>query len=67
MSGLFEILLLAAVVLLLFGGRQLPAVGAAIGKMVGAFRRQAKSRDDIDVKRIGPTDGQTQPSERCRR
>ena len=48
-SGIFEILLVLAIILLLFGATKLPAVGSALGKMVRNFKSAQSSRDEIEV------------------
>lgn len=49
MSGIFEILLVVAIILLLFGASRLPAVGGALGKMVRNFRAGRASHEEIEV------------------
>ena len=47
--GTFELLLILAVVVLIFGGRKLPEIGAALGKGINNFRRSIQGKDEIDV------------------
>jgi sec-independent protein translocase protein TatA len=47
--GATELLVILAVVLLIFGGRKLPEVGAALGKGIRNFRKALQGRDEIDV------------------
>jgi len=49
MSGIFEIAVVVAIILLLFGAKRLPAVGSALGKMVRNFRAGKVNRDEIEV------------------
>ena len=53
--GFGELLLIAAVILLLFGARRLPEIGAAIGKAMRefntAFKGAAKEHEDADGKK----------------
>ena len=49
MSGIFEVLLIVAIVLVLFGASWLPAVGSALGRMVCNFKAGRSSRDEIEV------------------
>jgi sec-independent protein translocase protein TatA len=48
-SGIFEILLVLAIILVLFGATRLPAVGSALGRMVRNFKSAQSSRDEIEV------------------
>jgi sec-independent protein translocase protein TatA len=47
--GTFELILILAVVVLIFGGRKLPEIGAALGKGINNFRRSIQGKDEIDV------------------
>ena len=47
--GTFELILILAVVVLIFGGRKLPEIGAALGKGITNFRRSLQGKDEIDV------------------
>lgn len=47
--GATELLVILAVILLIFGGRKLPEVGAALGKGISNFRNALQGRDEIDV------------------
>lgn len=47
--GATELLLILAAILLIFGGRKLPEVGAALGKGIRNFRQSLQGRDEIDV------------------
>jgi sec-independent protein translocase protein TatA len=47
--GATELLVILAVILLIFGGRKLPEVGAALGKGIRNFRKALQGRDEIDV------------------
>jgi sec-independent protein translocase protein TatA len=49
MPGTTELLVILAVILLIFGGRKLPEVGAALGKSIRNFRKALQGRDEIDV------------------
>lgn len=51
--GTFELILILAVVVLIFGGRKLPEIGSALGKGITNFRRSLQGKDEIDVT---PTD-----------
>jgi sec-independent protein translocase protein TatA len=39
MPGLWELLLIAGIVILLFGGRKLPQLGMAIGESIKNFKK----------------------------
>jgi len=47
--GTFELILILAVVVLIFGGRKLPEIGAALGKGINSFRKSIQGKDEIDV------------------
>lgn len=47
--GTFELILILAVVVLIFGGRKLPEIGSALGKGITNFRRSLQGKDEIDV------------------
>ncbi len=47
--GTFELILILAVVILIFGGRKLPEIGAALGKSIRNFRKSLQGKDEIDV------------------
>ena len=49
MSGVLEILIVLALVLLVFGANKLPAVGSALGRMVRNFKSGQSSREEIEV------------------
>jgi len=49
MSGVFEILIVLAIVVLIFGASKLPAVGSTLGKMVGNFKNARHTKDEIEV------------------
>jgi sec-independent protein translocase protein TatA len=44
--GGWEILVILAVILLLFGPRRLPEIGRAFGRTIQEFRRATKDRED---------------------
>jgi sec-independent protein translocase protein TatA len=54
--GATELLLILAVILVIFGGRKLPEVGAALGKGIRNFRKAIQGRDEIDVTPRDPRD-----------
>ncbi|MBW2530495.1 MAG: twin-arginine translocase TatA/TatE family subunit [Deltaproteobacteria bacterium] len=56
MSGIFEILIILAIVLLLFGAKKLPAIGTSLGRMVRNFKAGQASREEIEV--TPSTDGE---------
>lgn len=47
--GMQEILLIALVVLLFFGGRKIPELMKGIGKGVRSFKEGVNGREDIDL------------------
>ena len=48
-----EILLLALLVLLLFGARKLPEVGKGLGEGIRSFRSALRGNDDTDHRKEG--------------
>ncbi len=46
--GLTEILVVAVIVLLLFGAKDLPKIGKAIGEMLKEFKKSVKDSDPDD-------------------
>ena len=46
LPGLTELLIVAGVVVLLFGAKQLPKLGGAVGESIKNFRKGIKDRDD---------------------
>lgn len=44
--GLTELLIVAGVVVLLFGAKQLPKLGGAVGESIKNFRKGIKDRDE---------------------
>jgi sec-independent protein translocase protein TatA len=56
--GMWEILLIALVVLLLFGAKRLPEVGASIGKGIREFKRSISDTQDAIM---GPDDRSSLP------
>jgi len=47
--GLPEILVILALVVLIFGARRLPEVGAGLGKAIKNFKSGVTGKDEIDV------------------
>jgi sec-independent protein translocase protein TatA len=47
--GFGEILIVAVVVLLVFGANKIPQLGDALGKGIRAFRKSSREDDAIDV------------------
>ena len=47
--GLFEILIIAGIILLLVGGKRLPEVGSGLAKAIKGFKRTMKESSEIDV------------------
>ena len=62
--GMWEILLIMVVVLLLFGAKRLPEVGASIGKGIREFKRSISDTQDAimgpdDRANLPPRQGET--------
>jgi sec-independent protein translocase protein TatA len=47
--GTTELLVLLAIVVLLFGARRLPEIGAGLGKAIKNFKSGLSGKDEIDV------------------
>jgi sec-independent protein translocase protein TatA len=55
LTGLFEplhLIVILGIVLLVFGGRKLPEIGAGMGKAISNFRRAYK--DDPESSKVDP-------------
>lgn len=59
--GTFELILILAVVVLIFGGRKLPEIGAALGKGINNFRRSIQGKDEIDITPNNKKDDEPKP------
>lgn len=46
--GIWEIILIALVILLIFGGKKIPELMRGIGKGINNFKKGVKGEDDID-------------------
>lgn len=51
--GTGEIIVLLFVILVVFSASRMGTLGNALGKFVYSFRKAAKGKDFIDVKRVG--------------
>lgn len=47
--GLQEIIIIALIVLLLFGGKKIPELMKGLGKGVRSFKDGVNGKDDVDV------------------
>jgi sec-independent protein translocase protein TatA len=47
--SVWELLIILAVVMLLFGARRLPELGSGLGKAIRSFRSGLSGKDEIDV------------------
>ncbi len=47
--GMQELLLILVVVLLIFGSKKLPEIGAGLGKAIRNFKRSTTEPDEIDI------------------
>ncbi len=47
--GLPEVLLILLLIVLIFGARRLPEVGAGLGKAIKNFKAGVSGKDEIDV------------------
>lgn len=51
-----EFLIIAVIVILIFGVGKVADVGPALGKAISGFRRAVKEGDDEDAEKAEPTD-----------
>jgi len=49
MPGTFELLVILAIVLVIFGAGRLPALGDALGRTIKNFRRSTSGASEIEV------------------
>ena len=49
MPGMSELLIILVIVLLIFGAGKLPAIGNALGRSIGNFKRSSSGGDEIEV------------------
>lgn len=54
--GLTELLIVAGVVVLLFGAKQLPKLGGAVGESIKNFRKGIKDQDEKSLPKNDDTD-----------
>ncbi len=54
MLGTWEVVIIMAVVLLIFGPAKLPQLGEGIGKMLRGFKKEMRA---INEEKTNPTDG----------
>lgn len=47
--GMWELLVILAIVLVIFGARKLPEIGSGLGKGIANFRQATKEAKEIDV------------------
>jgi len=61
--GLPEVLVILLLVVVIFGARRLPEVGAGLGKAIKNFKSGVSGKDEIDVtpKKEEVTEGKTRP------
>ncbi|CAG0996528.1 Sec-independent protein translocase protein TatA [Myxococcaceae bacterium] len=61
--GLPEILIIVLLVVVIFGARRLPEVGAGLGRAIKNFKAGVTGKDEIDVtpKKEEVTEGKGQP------
>ena len=52
-----ELILIALVVIVLFGARKLPEIGRGLGEGIRSFRSAIKGGDDVDGGKQGPGGG----------
>jgi sec-independent protein translocase protein TatA len=47
--GATELIIVAAIVLIIFGGRRLPELGSGLGRAIKNFKAGLSGKDEIDV------------------
>ena len=47
--GMWELLIILAIVLVVFGAKKLPEIGAGLGKGISNFRQSTKESSEVDV------------------
>lgn len=47
--GFWELIIILAIVMVVFGAGKLPALGDALGRSIKNFKRAASAKDEIDV------------------
>ena len=56
MPGGHELLIIALVVVLIFGASRLPQIGDALGRSIRAFKRSVKGENEIEITaKVEPT------------
>ena len=55
--GIWEIVLILAIILIVFGVGKLPQVGGAIGKAIHSFKKARSGEDEVEEKAVS-TPGQ---------
>jgi sec-independent protein translocase protein TatA len=50
--GIWQILLIALVILLLFGGRKIPTIMEDLAKGIKSFKKGLKDEEDVPVKAL---------------
>lgn len=60
--GFTEILILMLVLLLVFGAKRIPEIGASIGQGIKEFKKSLKDVGDADVRNVVPPPPPSAPS-----
>lgn len=47
--GVWELLIILVIVLVIFGAKKLPEIGAGIGKAISNFKQASSEPDEIDI------------------
>jgi sec-independent protein translocase protein TatA len=63
--GAWELLIILAIAVLIFGARRLPEIGSGMGKAIKNFKAGVSGKDEIDVtpekKELGESDSRSDP------
>jgi sec-independent protein translocase protein TatA len=61
--GATELAIILAIVVVLFGARRLPEIGAGLGRAIKNFKSGVSGKDEIDVtpEKKGVSEGESQP------
>lgn len=66
--GPYELLIIAGVVLLLFGGAKLPVLGRSLGEGINNFKKSFKGQDEeeIAIAEVAPPPAEAQLEEKAK-
>ena len=65
--GVWEIVLILAIVLIVFGVGKLPQVGSAIGKGIRSFKKAQSGEEDEEEEKTATTSNTTKTKEKAKK